>query len=139
MAATDPAETADVAVEGHAGHVKRAEGRGLVGEMPRPIRVTIIGAGSMFSSEISNDLLRIPGSAGGTIALVDVDAERLDLMRRVLERLIEHRGAHEWKVEASTDRTDLLPGTDYIVSCIEVSGLDCVRHDNDIPLRYGVS
>lgn len=125
-------------LEGHAGHVKRAGERGLAGEMPRPIKVTIVGAGSMFSSEISNDLLRIPGSAGGTIALVDVDAERLDLMRRVLERLIEHRGAHEWKVEASTDRTELLPGTDYIVSCIEVSGLDCVRLDNDIPARYGV-
>jgi alpha-galactosidase len=74
----------DESLEGHAAHVKRADGRGLAGEMPRPVKVTIIGAGSMFSSEISNDLLRIPGSAGGTIALVDVDGERLDLMRRVL-------------------------------------------------------
>ncbi|MDY7011949.1 MAG: alpha-glucosidase/alpha-galactosidase, partial [Planctomycetota bacterium] len=27
---------------------------------------------------------------------------------------------------------------DYIINCIEVSGEDCVRFDNGIPLRYGV-
>ncbi len=96
------------------------------GEMPRPIKVTIIGAGSMFSPEISNDLLRIPGGAGGTIALVDVDAERLDLMRRVLERLIEHRGAHQWKVEASTDRTELLPGPTTSSTASRSAASSCV-------------
>ena len=30
-------------------------------------------------------------------------------------------------------------GTDYIVNSIEVSGIDCVRFDNDIPLEFGVS
>ena len=32
----------------------------------------------------------------------------------------------------------MLPGTDYVVNCIEVSGVDCVGYDNDIPARYGV-
>ena len=32
----------------------------------------------------------------------------------------------------------MLPGSDYIVNCIEVSGLACVRFDNDIPAKYGV-
>ena len=49
MTDSDPAQP-DVVVEGHVGHVKRAGDRGLPGEMPRPIKVTIIGAGSMFSS-----------------------------------------------------------------------------------------
>lgn len=126
------------ASEGHAGHVKRSGAKGLPGQMPRPVKVTIVGAGSMFSSEISNDLLRIPGNAGGTIALVDIDGERLELMRQVLGRLIEFHGAEQWTVEASTDRIEVLPGTDYIVNCIEVSGTECVQFDNDIPAKYGV-
>lgn len=139
---TDAAETTTtdeaIHLEGHATHVKRATDRGLPGEMPRPVKVTIIGAGSMFSSEICNDLLRMPGNQGGTIALVDIDGERLELMRRTLEVMVAFHHADHWTIEASTDRATLLPGTDYIVNCIEVSGLDCVRFDNDIPARYGV-
>jgi alpha-galactosidase len=28
--------------------------------------------------------------------------------------------------------------SDYIVVCVEVSGVDCVRYDNDIPAKYGI-
>ena len=47
-------------------------------------------------------------------------------------------GKTNWKVEASTDRTEVLAGSDYIVICVEVSGTACVRFDNDIPAKYGV-
>ena len=32
----------------------------------------------------------------------------------------------------------MIPGTDYAVCCVEVSGTACVAFDNDIPLKYGV-
>ena len=32
----------------------------------------------------------------------------------------------------------MLPGSHYIVNCIEVSGTACVRFDNDIPAKYGI-
>jgi alpha-galactosidase len=41
-------------------------------------------------------------------------------------------------VQPFLDRRKALPGSDYIINCIEVSGLECVRHDYDIPARYGV-
>ena len=124
--------------EGHAAHTQAAEERGLPGAMPRPVKVTMLGAGSFFTSELVNDLLQIPRSAGGTITLVDIDQERLSLMATVAEKMVAERGRNEWRIESTTDRTEALPGTDYLVSCIEVSGLDCVRLDNDIPARYGV-
>ena len=123
---------------GHASHSQAAEERGLPGEMTRPVKVTMLGAGSFFTSEFVNDLLHIPRSAGGTITLVDVDEQRLQLMATVAEKMVAERGRHEWRIESTTERTDALPGTDYLVSCIEVSGLECVRHDNDIPARYGI-
>ena len=101
-------------------------------------KVTFIGAGStVFARQLMTDILAIDGLDSGTFALVDVDATRLDLARRIAERLVEIRGK-SWKVEASTDRREVLSGTNYVVNSIEVAGLKNVRFDYDIPLRYGV-
>src|SRR5258708_32304398 len=101
-------------------------------------RVTLVGAGSaVFARQLMTDILAIDGLDSGTFALVDIDATRLDLARRIAERLIELTGKH-WKVQASTDRTEVLEGTDYLINSIEVAGLQNVRHDYDVPMRYGV-
>lgn len=108
--------------------------------MARPIKLTFLGAGSFFAPRLVNDVIRIPGQKGGTIALVDIDAARLALSARLVRKLIREHGPAgvPWKVLASTDRRTVLRDSDYIVNCIEVSGLECVVHDNDIPLKYGV-
>ena len=101
-------------------------------------KVTIIGAGSaVFARQIITDVLAIEGLGGGTFALVDIDAERLELAHGIAEKLIETTGK-DWSVEGSTERKDVLAGTDFLVNSIEVAGLENVRHDYDIPLKYGV-
>jgi len=116
------------------------EAEGLSGSIKRPINVTMIGAGSFFTASILKDVLLIPSNSGGQLRLVDIDGRRLELSRRLIERLLnELPGGERWTVSASVDRAELLPGTDYIVNAIEVSGLECVRYDNDIPLEFGVS
>ena len=44
-----------------------------------------------------------------------------------------------WTVTSTPNRREALRGADYIVNSIEVAGLACVRPDNDIPLKYGIS
>ena len=101
-------------------------------------KVTFIGAGSaVFARQLITDILAIEGLDQGVFALVDIDGPRLDLARRIAERLVELKGKR-WKVEASTDRMDVLRGTDYVINSIEVAGLKNVRFDYDIPMRYGV-
>ena len=101
-------------------------------------KVTIIGAGSaVFARQIITDVLAIEGLEGGTFALVDIDTRRLELARKITEKLIETTGK-DWSVEASTERNDMLAGTDFLVNSIEVAGLENVRHDYDIPMKYGV-
>lgn len=124
---------------GHAEHTKSADqSRGLTGTIQRPFKVTVLGAGSFFTPRLVNDALLIPGVDRGEIALVDIDKGRLKPMQQLVEKLVAQLGKNGWKVTASPRRCDVLPGTDYLVSCIEVSGIECVRHDNDIPLKYGV-
>src|SRR4029077_6152779 len=101
-------------------------------------KVTMVGAGSaVFARQIITDILAVDGLDNGTFALVDVDPKRLGLARAIAQKLVELSGK-AWKVEASTDRTEMLAGTDYVVNSIEVAGLQNVRADYDIPMRYGV-
>ena len=128
--------------QGHAEHTQSADALGLPGKMRRPIKVTMTGAGSGFCPTITRDIIAIPGNVGGTIALVDLDADRLDTMHKVIGMLLAESNAANpgatWQVIASTNRAELLPGSDYIVNSIEVSGIECVRFDNDIPAKYGI-
>ncbi len=125
-------------IAGHAAHTKSADLNALPGEFSRPIKITLLGAGSGFTPRLLNDVLRTPGNRGGVIALVDIDRRRLKTMKALIEKLIARRKAKNWSVLASPDRRSVLKGSDYIVNCIEVSGLACVRHDNDIPAKYGI-
>ncbi len=123
---------------GHQAHMKDAAAAGLVGNLQRPIKITLLGAGSTFTPRLLNDVLLIQGAMGGEIALVDIDTNRLKMMKRLIDKLVARHGAKGWTVTASPNRRAVLKGTDYLINCIEVSGLGCVRHDNDIPARYGV-
>lgn len=103
------------------------------------MKISIIGAGSsVFAYEIMRDVLVTPGLDEGTFALVDIDARRLELAHQIAEKLIAATG-RRWSVTASTDRTKVMGGTDYLLNTIEVAGLANVRHDFDIPMKYGVN
>ncbi len=130
----------DESLRGHAAHSKSADSElGLPGEVRRPLNVTFIGAGSGFCPRVFRDILMISTADRGECRLVDIDADRLAMMHKVVEGVIAQAGRDEgWTVKSSTDRRDMLPGTNYVVNSIEVSGLECVAADNDIPLKYGV-
>ncbi|MBL4702226.1 MAG: alpha-glucosidase/alpha-galactosidase, partial [Phycisphaeraceae bacterium] len=125
---------------GSESHTQTSENqKGLPGKFLRPIKITFMGAGSAFCPRLCNDVLQMPSADKGEIYLVDIDEDRLSTMRQLIEKLIDDKGHSEgWTVKASTDRREALPGSTYIVNCIEVSGTACVEHDNDIPLKYGI-
>lgn len=101
-------------------------------------KVAIIGAGSaVFAQRMVIDILAIDGLNAGEFALVDIDTERLELAHRITELTIERSGK-QWTTTATTNRREVLAGCDYVISTIEVAGLANVRHDYDIPLKYGV-
>ena len=125
---------------GHAAHTMDIEDDSpLPGRVLRPIRLTMMGAGSGFTPRVVSDVLKIRTADRGHVALVDVDPDRLATMHKVIAKLIAREGREDgWTVSAHAERREALPGSDYVVNCIEVSGTECVRHDNDIPLKYGV-
>ena len=101
-------------------------------------KIVMIGAGStVFARNLIGDILSFPELADSTIALVDIDAERLRTSEIVAHRVAEALGAHP-VIEATTDRTQALPGADYVINMIQVGGYPAALVDFEIPKKYGL-
>lgn len=101
-------------------------------------RIALIGAGSLtFARTLMIDILSFPELSDTTFALMDIDAKRLDYTRRVAERIVRE-GGYPARIEATTDRREALRGADYVIVTILVGDIEVIRHDIEIPLRYGV-
>ena len=101
-------------------------------------KICFLGAGSAFIEPLSRDLFQMEGVESSTLHLVDIDAKRLELSQRIAQHFAQQLGC-DWKIEATTNRIEALQDADYVINCVEVGGLDAVRVENDIPLKYGVS
>ena len=105
----------------------------------KPVQIVLIGAGSAsFGLSTLTTLLREPEIRGSTLALVDIDAQALEVMHQLAERINTQWDAGA-TIVSSTDRTELLPDADFVVCSIEVGPRRQLwRLDYRIPLKYGV-
>jgi len=101
------------------------------------VKITYLGAGSAFAPVLSKDIFLIPDLDEGELCLVDIDPERLELSRKTTE-IINKKLNKNWRIVSSTDRREVMENSDFIINTIEVSGLQTVRYDYEIPLKYGV-
>jgi len=101
-------------------------------------KVVILGAGSLFFGRKAIwQMVHSPVLREGTLALVDVDAERLDKMRRLAEMVIEHNGS-PLTLEASTDRNDVLSGADFVVMAFADRNAHFRGVDVETSAKYGI-
>jgi alpha-galactosidase len=102
-------------------------------------KITFIGAGStVFAKNLLGDILAYPDLAGSTIALYDIDAERLGTTKIVAERLAAVRGARP-KIETYVDRRAALHDADYAISMFQIGGYrPSTVIDFEIPKKYGL-
>lgn len=101
-------------------------------------KISLIGAGSVvFTRTLVSDILSFPALHACTIALMDIDDERLRIARDLVQALIDDRHVAA-RVEATTDRRAAIAGASFVIVTVQVGGLEAYRHDIDIPARYGV-
>ncbi len=101
-------------------------------------KVVFIGAGSLgFTRGLVRDLLTFPQTRDATIALVDINRERLEFARQMVEKIVA-MGSYPAKVVASTDRRDVLKGADAVCVTILCGSTDVWQHDILIPKKYGI-
>jgi alpha-galactosidase len=101
-------------------------------------KITFIGAGSLvFTRNLTNDILLTPALSDSTIALMDVDAQRLEQSRQIVQSMIDRRGSKA-TVVATLDRKQAIEESDYVITTFQQGGLDAYKLDIEIPQQYGV-
>jgi alpha-galactosidase len=102
-------------------------------------RIAFIGAGSFgFTRKLIRDILTFPRLQDCTLALMDIDPERLDYAKRAAERIVREMGVPA-RVVATQDRREALEGADAVLCTILAGGLNVWKHDVLIPESYGIS
>ena len=101
-------------------------------------RIAFVGAGSVeFTRNLLGDLLTFPELADATIALHDIDAERLETAEGMARWTNRELGAAA-TFEAHLDRRAALEGCDFVVNMIQVGGHAATLIDFEVPNRYGL-
>ncbi|HEX9380595.1 MAG TPA: alpha-glucosidase/alpha-galactosidase [Gaiellaceae bacterium] len=104
------------------------------------MKVTLVGAGStVFAKNLIGDLLSFPELADrATVALMDVDGERLRASEIVAQRIVDVSGANA-RIEATLDRRAALEAADYVFTLMQVGGYrPATVTDFEVPKRFGL-
>ena len=107
--------------------------------MARNPKITFIGAGStVFMKNIVGDVLQRPSLSGATIALMDLNPQRLEESAIVVNKLIATLGVKA-KAETYTDQRKALAGADFVVVAFQIGGYEpCTVTDFEVPKKYGL-
>jgi alpha-galactosidase len=104
-------------------------------------KIVIIGAGSGFGGRLSIDILACEALKDSTIALCDIDEERLNAVADYVNRAIEGHNLPA-KCISSVDRRELLAGADCVVTAVSIGGPaywgEPYASEIGIPLKYGI-
>jgi alpha-galactosidase len=102
------------------------------------LTIAFVGAGSVeFTRQLLRDLLAFPELADVTIALHDIDAERLAVAEALARHTAELCGAKP-RVVASLSRREALDGADVVINMVAVGGHRATLTDFDVPESFGV-
>lgn len=103
-------------------------------------KLVIIGAGSAYTPEIIDEIIRRQSALNiGEIVLVDIHEglQRAKIILGFARRMLEHAGV-DCRVSLTLDRRAALPGADFVISQIRVGGWQARAEDERIGLSLGL-
>ena len=101
-------------------------------------KIAFIGAGSLgFTEGLVRDVLTFPLLEDAHIALMDIDAERLDFAYQKVSKIIT-AGKYPARATATLDRVEALKDADVVLTTILTGETDVWKYDIEIPKKYGV-
>jgi len=102
------------------------------------IKIAYLGGGSTRAAGTMASFLHTGEDFDGSeVVLIDLNADRLDLIRRLAERMAKARGL-DMTITATTDRRAGLTDVDAVLSSFRPGGFEARVHDERIPLSQGV-
>ena len=105
------------------------------------MKTVIIGAGSGFGRRLSVDILSREPIRESTIALCDINADRLELIGKYVRNVVDHHGLPATVVTA-TDRREVLQDADFVIIAVSIGGPAYYGKPYEdeilIPDKYGI-
>jgi alpha-galactosidase len=107
--------------------------------MRRNPKIAFIGAGStVFMKNIIGDVLHKPALKSATIALMDINPERLAESEIVATKLVRTLEAKA-RIETYTNQRKALEGADFVVVAFQIGGYEpSTVIDFEIPKKFGL-
>jgi alpha-galactosidase len=100
--------------------------------------IAFLGAGSVvFTRELLADILSFDELRDVTLALHDIDAERLETAEAIARQTADQLGCHPM-IKTSLDRRRTLEGADFVINSIQVGMHAATVRDFEIPAKYGL-
>jgi alpha-galactosidase/6-phospho-beta-glucosidase family protein len=100
-------------------------------------RICFVGGGSyQWTPKLLTDIALTKGLSG-TIVLHDVAPGPMEEMQRLGRKFMAEAGA-DFSIETSGDLHEALKDAEFVIVTITTGGLEAMRKDLDIPLRYGI-
>lgn len=101
-------------------------------------KITLVGGGSLgWTPRLFGNILQTEFLNGAEVTLFDFNEEALSLVQGVCQKYITQVGS-QTTVKSTIKRDVALQGADAVVITISTGGLTAMRHDLEIPEKYGI-
>ena len=101
-------------------------------------RITIVGGGSThWTPRLLVDFANTEALRDLEVTLMDTNPDSLPLMADVAQHIAKVRGIG-LSVRTTSDIDSALDGADIVIIALSVGGFASMRHDIEIPARYGI-
>ncbi|MGP0031557.1 MAG: hypothetical protein ACLPVF_13750 [Acidimicrobiales bacterium] len=103
-----------------------------------PPRISIVGGGSThWTPTLLVDFANAPALVDAEVTLFDIDPRSLPPMLELSAHIARTRGINLTTTTAP-DLPSALEGAEFVLTTLSVGGFASMRHDIEIPARYGV-
>jgi 6-phospho-beta-glucosidase len=102
------------------------------------LKVAVIGGGSTYTPELINGFLeRRDTFPVDELWLMDISQERLDIVGKFAQRIVEAKGA-PFKVYLTTNQREAITGANYVITQLRVGMMEARRGDEYLGKRHGL-
>lgn len=102
-------------------------------------RLCIVGGGSAYMPGIAYALgAHRETFADATVVLQDIDADALELQRRLTRAILRARGAGDVRIEATLDRVAAIEGATIVLTAFRPGGFEARHLDERIAIDHGI-
>src|SRR5574342_503401 len=102
------------------------------------MKIAVIGGGSTYTPELVNGFLaRTTQFPLDELWLMDIDAERLEIVGGFARRMVEAKG-EPFKVILTTNQREAVRDASYVTTQLRVGQMEARRRDEYLGLRHGL-